>query len=279
MKNLLTTVNSAPGSCRSALIAFLLTVSLLTACAPVRTQVLDAPVSRAFADSLMQEWSASAARVTSLQGLAQVRVQAPLNSLHGSQVILAEKPDRLRAETLSPFGAPLLLLAADGGKLGVLLPAQNVYYTGAATPANLDLFVHMPLRLPDLVEILLYQPPLLDAWKEEAFTLQEGGWLLVRHGTLRRQELVFNPGRQLVEVSFFEQNDLVLKVNYGQFPVEGNRFPHLFRLELPASRATVTLEFADLQTNGTLRAGIFQLTPPPGARVVYLPDGAADIRQ
>lgn len=260
-------------SYRLALFSFLLLASVLAACAPARLPLLGEPVSPTFAEELMQAWSEQAAKVSSLQGLAKVKVQAPLNALNGSQVILAQKPDRLRAETLSPFGSPMLLLAADGGTLEVSLPGQNVYYTGAATPANLDLFVHMPLRLSDLVDVLLYQPPLITAWKEEAYSLQKGGWLLVRYGTLRRQELVFNPQRQLVEVSYYEDNDLFMKINYAQFPEQGERFPHQLNLEIPDNHTTISLEFSDLETNKELRPGIFQLEPPPGARMVYLNGG------
>lgn len=258
------------GSGRTALCSLLMIASLLTACAPVRSKLVGEPVSPTFADELVQAWSEASARVSSLQGLAKVKVQAPLNSVNGSQVLLAQKPDRLRAETLSPFGTPMLLLAASDGTLDVSLPGQNVYYTGKASPANLDLFVNLPLRLSDLVDILLYQPSLITAWKEEAFSLQKGGWLLVRHGTLRRQELVFNLQRQLVEVTYFENNDLFMKINYAQIPEQGERFPHLLTLEIPGKHATVSLEFTDVKTNGDLRPETFQLVRPPGARIVYL---------
>jgi outer membrane lipoprotein-sorting protein len=257
-------------SSRLICLLLLLVLSLSAACAPLRSHLVGEPVSQAFADELMQAWFESAAGVSTLQGLAKVKVQAPLNSLNGSQVILAQKPDRLRAETLSPFGTPMLMLAADGGTLEVSLPGQNVYYTGAASPANLDLFVHLPLRLSDLVDVLLYQPPLIKAWKEEAFSLQKGGWLLVRHGTLRRQELVFNPLRQLVEVSFYKNNDLFMKINYAQIPEQGEPFPYLLSLEIPDNHTTVSLEFSEVKTNGELRPDIFQLVRPPGAKVVYL---------
>jgi len=255
---------------RPLLLVLLLSSALLASCAPLRPQLVGAPVSQTFADKLLHEWSAYAVQFTSLKGLAKVKVQAPGNSLNGSQVLIAEKPDHLRAETLSPFGTPLLLLAADGEKLAVSVPSRNVFYTGAATAENLGTFVNLPLRPNDLVNVLLYQPPLLKSWKEEAFALQEGGWLLIRHGTLRRQEMVFNLLRQLVEVSYFDQNDLVMKISYAQFPVQAGPFPHMMSLVVPDRNATVSLEFSDLATNADLHPGLFQLAPPPGAKVVYL---------
>lgn len=252
--------------------ASLLFSILLSACAPVGEKPIGEPVDSTVADDLMRSWYESSSRIVSVKGLAKVKVRTPLDSLNGTQVILAEKPASLRAETLSPFGSPLLLLAAEGETLAVSLPTQNLYYTGAATPENLGLFVHIPLHLSDLVGVLLYQPPIIGAWREEAFGLQGGGWLVIRYGTLHRQELVFNQLRQLVEVRFFEKNDLFIKIEYAKFSGQGDSFPHQFSLDLPDKGTTINLEFSDLETNGELRAGIFQLSPPPGAEVVYLPD-------
>ena len=218
----------------------------------------------------MQDWTEISAQVASVQGLAKVKVHTPENTLNGTQVILAEKPDRLRAETLSPFGSPLLLLAADGEELGVLLPTRNLYYTGAATPVNLGRFVRIPLRLADLVSILLYQPPMINALSEQAFELLEGGWLLVRNSSPRRQELTFNPLHQLVEVNYFDRDILLLKITYGKFAEDEDRFPRFFGIEIPEQKTTASLEFSDFATNPELRPGIFQLTPLTGVTVISL---------
>jgi outer membrane lipoprotein-sorting protein len=255
---------------RPALFVLLLSITLLASCVPVRPKLVGEQVSQSFADGLLQEWSESSGRFTSVQGLAKVKVHSPENSLNGTQVILAEKPDRLRAEALSPFGSPLLLLAADGEKLGVLLPSQNLYYTGAATAENLGRFVRIPLHLADLVTVLLYQPPVITARSEEAFVLQEGGWLLVRNNSPRRQELIFNPLRQLVEVRYFDRDSLLLKISYGKFAAGEGRFPYSFDIEIPEQKTTASLEFSDPEINGQLRPGIFQLTPPAGVTVISL---------
>ncbi|GEM_PF-1105915 len=266
-----------PVYCRSSPFALFLTisswfliVSLLASCVPVQPKFVGESVGQGFADGLIQEWYEASVQVTSVQGLARVKVHTPEKSLNGTQVILAEKPNRLRAETLSPFGSPILLLAVDGKNLGVSLPSRNIFYTGEATDANLGRFVQIPLRLTDLISVLLYQPPMIDVFSEEAFALQEGGWLVVRKSSLRRQELIFNQVRQLVEVSYYDGDKLSLKINYGKFTKDGGRFPHLFGIELPEAEITASLKFSDLETNGPLRSGIFELTPPKGATIVSL---------
>jgi hypothetical protein len=195
-----------------------------------------------------------------------------MTSVNGLQVVIAAKPDRLRAETLSPLGLPLVSLTTADGRLGVLLTAQNLYYTGAASPENLAQFAHIPLDVPDLVSLLLYQPPLKEAWKEEAFSLKDGGWLLVRQGTLQRQELIFDQDRKLVEVSYFENNDLLIKATYAKFLPQDALYPAQLSLEIPAKYAKVSLEFSDVETNGLLQPGVFEVEAPAGAKIVYLPD-------
>src|SRR5512139_3162283 len=61
-------------------------------------------VSVEFGRALLHEWLAASTRHTALQGVAKLRVQSAQRSISGTQVLLVEKPDRLRAETLSPFG-------------------------------------------------------------------------------------------------------------------------------------------------------------------------------
>jgi len=246
-------------------------ILLLSACAPVRSNRGE-QISQSFADGLMQEWLDNSDLISSVQGLARIEVNAPMTSIKGGQVIIAEKPDRLRAETLSPFGIPMVSLTADDGQLGVLLATQNLYYTGAATPENLEQFAHIPLNVPDLVSLLLYQPPPIEAWKVEAFNLKDGGWLVVRYGTLQRQEYIFNQSRQLVEVSNFKKNELQVKAEYAKFREQGALYPAMLTLDLPGKYATINLDFSDVETNGRLRPGVFDVKPPVGAKVIFLPE-------
>jgi outer membrane lipoprotein-sorting protein len=254
-----------------SLSAFILVVIFLASCAPLRPE-LGPPVSSDFADALMQKWRDKALKIDSIQGLARLKLEAPLNNINANQVLLVERPDRLRAETLSPFGVPLLLLVASGEEMGALLPSQNIYYQGSSSPQNLGMFVNLPLGLSELVGVLLYQPEMIDSWKKEAFTLKSGGWLLIHSGTLQRQELIFNDLQELIEVSYYKDNDLLLKVQYAEFSDSENSYPKLLTLKIPEKYATITLEFSDVETNAQIRPELFKIAPPASARVVYLPD-------
>ncbi|MEJ2491298.1 MAG: hypothetical protein P8Y73_04395 [Desulfuromonadales bacterium] len=251
-------------------IVLILTMTLCAACTPLRPQ-RGAPVSEAFALQLTQGWQEQADQIGSVQGLAKFELEAPMTHLQGTQVLLVEKPDRLRAEALSPFGFPTLTLTSSNGRLGVHLVPQNLYYTGTANRQNLGEFIHVPLPPRDLVALLLYSPVLIDAWKEEAFALQEGGWIVLRYGSLLRQELIFDAARQLAEMAFYQDNDLQFKVEYAQFTHQAPLYPTRLHLELPEKYATINLQFSDPAVNQPIRSGVFDVAPPAGAKVVYLP--------
>ena len=250
------------------LITFLL-LPLLTSCAKLAPKLVGEPVSPEFANTLLSEWYRTTEQNASLSGLAKFEMVTPERSLSGNQVLLIEKPDRLRAEILSLFGSPLLLLAADGNMLNVLLPFENEFYTGSASPENLGRFVRLPMQLKDLVKVLLYQPPIIAAERVEGYDLNGDGWLIERNNPPYRQELFFDAQRRLVEVNYYNRSGLSLAIDYDKFS-EGESVPYQYELSFPKQETVASLNFSDLELNGELDASLFQLTPPQGAEVFSL---------
>jgi hypothetical protein len=252
---------------RLAAIWFLL---LLAACVP-RPSV-PPTVPPASETVLLERLAEDARAFRSLQGLAKVRVERGGQSMGGTQVLLAEKPGRLRAETLSPFGQPLLLMATDGLELTVMIPSDGRFYRGEASARNVQRFTRLPLQLTDLVHILLYQVPII-GHDRRTLTIEEGsGYLLVLlDETGRRQELRFNRELHLVEVAYFIDADLQLRVRYDKFMGEAHPFPQSALLEMPALDAEASLVFSEVRTNVAIPAERFLLTPPPGAEILPIP--------
>ena len=242
----------------------------LAACAPrpAHPPVL-APVSEA---SLLARVAASAEGFHSLRGLAKVRVIAEGRAIGGTQVLLVEKPDRLRAETLSPFGQPLLVLATDGCQLAILAPGEGRFYQGPATSRNVERFTHLPLRLPDLVSILLYQVPLIGEGKEAMATIDDGRYRLSLQDTgERRQELFFDGQERLVEADYYAGGQLELKVSWGRFTSGPQPFPQAATLSMPRQQTEASVSFSELKTNVAIPAERFVLSPPAGVAVLPLP--------
>lgn len=237
-------------------------VILLAGCAP---KVL--PDGRIVAqDSLgrqvLDQWQARTERFHALQGLAKVKLDSPSGSGGASQVLIARKPARLRAETLGLFGTTLMMLATDGRRFEVWVPPKNRYYEGRASAVNMGRFIHIPVTPDLLVDALLYDVPIPDYVDLNAWQLTSGGWLIELTGWDWRQALKFDGLRRLVEVRYFDRGEPVADIRYGDFPEQAPFFPHRIELTLHQEEVEASLDFSDLQLNTRPDATLFQLAPP-----------------
>jgi hypothetical protein len=251
-------------------IAVCLLLLFLAACAP-RPPVpsVAPPVSE---EILLETLEQNARAFHSLQGLAKVRVTAGGKSMAGTQALFLEKPDRFRAETLSPFGQPLLLMATDGQELDVMIPSEGRLYQGEASPRNVQRFTRLPLRLTDLVHLLLYQAPVIGHVERILEAGADGGFLLTLSGEDgRRQQLRFNTALRLVETTYVRDDVLQLRVSYDQFMGDLHPFPRAVFLEMPPLNAEGSLVFSEVRTNVAIPSERFNLTPPPGMEVLPIP--------
>lgn len=224
--------------------------------------------------SLLHDWLATSRRHDTLQGIAKVRVETAGRNVSGTQVLLVERPDRLRAETLSPFGTPLLVMAADGVDLGVWLPGENLYYGGPATPENLSRFTRLPLHVADLVDILLARPPVIAHHQLTTFLLPAGGWRIELVAGSRSQHLLFDGNRRLREVRYLRGEDLQMHLVYADIGPEPQALPRRIDLEVPGQGVRASLSFTELSTDRPPQPGTFKLAVPAGAAVVRLDDPA-----
>lgn len=252
------------------LLAVFLCLGTLVGC--VSAPLPSGPLPEDLEGSLLQRLDQNAENYQSLSGLAKFKVRTGSRSVSGTQVLLAQKPDHLRTEILNPFGQPVLLLATDGGRLTVQVPGEREYYSGAATAPTLRKFLQIPLRLEDLVQILLYQIPILPYGRTELLLLEEGGWKLVLHGDEgSRQELRFDPLLRLVGAGYYLGEELQLEIRYGKFRDRDGQFPTLAELVMPQQEGELSLAFSDLQTNVAIPSDRFLLQPPPDFDVKPLP--------
>src|SRR5690606_17937388 len=93
----------------------------------------------------------------------EARLSAELREGSGKvgQFVLAERPDRVRLETLSFFGQPLAVLTSDGTTFRLHDLENGRFYEGPATAGNVSQL--LPVRIPpeELVSLLLGVPPLV----------------------------------------------------------------------------------------------------------------------
>jgi len=227
------------------------------------------PVIGVDSRQLLDGLAENARRIQAVRGLAKVRVESPQRNLGATQVLLARKPAQLRTETLSLFGTPILLMASDGSRLQVLIPGQNRFYQGAASERNLRRFANLPMRLSDLVHLILYQVPLLPR-VERLVSSPEGPSLWLSGDEGQRQELRFDNRLFLRRCVLSRQGETWLDVEYDDFQ-EDSRFPRQIALHLPRQKVHLDVGFQRLELNPELDKKHFVLSRPEGARLIELP--------
>jgi outer membrane lipoprotein-sorting protein len=244
---------------------------LLTACVPrpVAPPVGAPPVAAAM---LFERLADNATAFASLQGMARVRVRTDDRTQSVNEVLLAQKPDRLRLETLSPFGQPLLVMATDGEQIDLLVPGEGKLYRDEYSLERLQRLTRLPLQLTDLVHLLLYQVPVIGHTHQTVAPVAEGETLLTLFADGgRRQELRFDRLLRLTDAAYFRDDELLLRVGYDRFNGETPPFPMTASLAMPASKTEATVAYSEVRTNVAIPSERFRLTPPRGVEVLPFP--------
>ncbi|PLX75851.1 MAG: hypothetical protein C0614_10600 [Desulfuromonas sp.] len=244
-------------------------LGLLCSCSAIIEPPPGSRVEDRIGRELVANWSDRVGSFSSVQGVAHIEVDSPGSTFKGNQVLLAESPAHFRAESLSPFGVPLLTLVANKAELNVLLPAQNIFYRGRASAENLRRFTRIPLRPSALVGLLLCQTPLLNGGGFNTYAQPDGGWVLDVVDSTPPQRLYFDASGRLTAIhSFVRGYPLVMRYfDHGRL-VAG--FPARFELSSPRAKTVVRLDFSEQKRNLKFRPGLFQLQPPLGTTIIEL---------
>jgi len=206
---------------------------------------------------------------SALRGMAKIRIDNETNSQRSTQVVLAQKPDRFRAEVLSMFGQPLLSVVCNGELLAVSIPSRRQFYQGVPSAENLQRFTRVPLAATDLVQLLLHQVPLIDFRQSHA---EPGPILVLERADGVRQRLDFDSDLRLVGASYFDQdNNLWMSVAYADFLAGPEMVPRRVEIALPQQQLDAQVELSELEVNPVLSADKFRLPVPAGSVVQPLP--------
>lgn len=220
---------------------------------------------------LLQRLQANASAFKSLRGMTRIRTEDASGSSSARQVLLLEKPSRIRSEVLGPFGQPLLLLATFDGELTISLPRERRFLQGVATPERIARFTRAAVTAGQLVRLALYDVPLI-AYSDSVFTRQEQSYQLLLTGAdSRRQQLDFDASGRLLRATYLRGEDPLLKVVYGRFDNELQGFPRQVSVTMPEQSASFSLAYNDIELNPELAAEHFILQPPVGVVTEALP--------
>jgi outer membrane biogenesis lipoprotein LolB len=255
--------------------ALLLALAVAAACAK------RAPPPDLSADpaALLQQVERTQARVERVRGEARVKIESPAGNGSLTQFVVAERPDRLRLDALDFFGNPVAALVADGGRFALLDLRERVYYRGTATPENLARLLPIAIPAGELVQLFCGAAPLAEAGRPVSVEAGDGVARLTLEAPDRTQRLDVGAGAAVHASRIGPPAGGApppgwYGVAFDRFEERGGRpFPGTVRVDAPEARVSLHLSWKEIEVNGVLPGGSFDLPPPPGARVVELDGG------
>jgi len=255
-----------------AAIAGLVTVVALAGCtarpAPPPNAALAGPLPTRAA--LAAALEARRAALRGLRAWARLSYDAPDESRRAKQLLVVERPDRLRMELFSPFGAVFVLTAGDGA-LAAWDRGEAIVYRGAASAANLDRYAQVDVPVPTAVDLLLATPPIAD---DAGVVSADGGAIKLWQETPQGVTATWFAAATLdpLRVEYQDADGRVrLRAAYDAWTaIDGVRLPSAVALDLPAAQRRIGIALSDIEVNPPLPPAVFALATPAGSREVAL---------
>ena len=227
-------------------------------------------------DEILRNIETREREIRDLKGIATVKVKSATEDYSFREVIIVQRPSSLRMEILGLFGQPVFFLTAKDDRLSVLSPAENTFYQGKVTPENLSIIFPFYLRPQDLFPILLGSVPLVDYVSIDIeFKGEEDLYLvkLVQEGETVRQILWVEPlDLSILKCEIYDYSEKpLLGIKFeGYKRVNGQLFPTSISISLPLSSAEIRVNYTDIEVNSGVGIDAFNLSVPPGVRIVNL---------
>lgn len=270
---------------RAAIVAALLSAAtagctLLGARPQVGPAEVSAPATNVTADALLEKLDDRARAIQSFRALAAMKYADARQKLAVKEVVVVERPDRIRIEVMGAFGVALQIVS-DGETLRAYNRGERTFYSGKATVENFARFTRLELGLGDVADLLLGLPPTRSRAGRATlrFDAPEGFWRVATRSDAGDTTTVwFDPDtlRPSKSTEVDRRGRVKYAASYYDYQtVGGVDFPARVRFEIPAQEAQVELRYSNLSVNGALEPNLFQFDAPSGARIVDL-DTLAD---
>jgi hypothetical protein len=181
--------------------------------------------------------------------------------------VVAERPDRLRVETLGLFGQVVAVLVTGGGHYQLYDVGSRGFEQGPLTPALLWRVARVELRAEQAVELLLGAPGRWPGSVVAGARELDGGSIAVAlkggEGALR-QRFRFDANGRLRHMSQLgESGDPLWEVGFDDYR-ELAGAPFAFRVELhfPRLEAHAVFTFKSVELDPVLPEDVFSLRLP-----------------
>lgn len=256
----------------TAAAALLVLVLLLAGCgarAPVATRVPPDRLPTVFeVDSLLSERRNA---VRGMRALARLHYRHPEGNDSSREAIVVGRPDRLRVEVLSLFGA-VFVLTADEGRFTAYARQENTLYRGTASPENMWRYARVGLPVVDLVDLVLGTPPQrTESWSHVSYD-EETGWIQLSQELKSGIQAVWLESNLPRAAEFRDEfGEVQWRAYFEDYEdTAGVPVAMRIRLEVPDAEHSVEIALEDVDINPELGDDLFRIAEPPGSRIVVL---------
>ncbi len=218
--------------------------------------------------ALLADLFARSETLRGLRGLAQLAVDGPEGSLRSKQLLIAERPARLRIQILGFLNQTAALLVTDGEAYDLFVARDRARERGPVTPDLLYRVAGIALSPVEAVEVILGVPdPGRGLALAGAASLPEGGIrvLLADERQRTRRSLEFDPEGQLRSLAAYAGTGAAeWEVRYAdRAPIGEVSFAHSIEMVFPGQGIRAELELSAVSLNPALGPETFVLRLPP----------------
>jgi hypothetical protein len=217
-------------------------------------------------DFLISNWLEQVHQRSSMRGLARLAVDYDDGKTghRSKQLIVLERPSKLRVEVFGLLNQSLAVLVTDGERFNVYRAEDRSLRSGIVHPGWLWREAGIALRPDEAVGVLLGAPIIDDTLVPTRARQDADGRIQIdlesAEGEIR-QRVSFDREGRLGEVEFLDSaGDRVWRAQFDEYrDVGGSPFAHAITLDVAAGMTHAEVAFRKVELNPDLPADLFQL--------------------
>jgi hypothetical protein len=271
-------------------------------CASACARIAPPPSAPPTADDALGRMHRTFASCNAVQASAKIDRFDERERVRGDVMLFAARPQSIRIDAVSPFGAAVATLASDGQRFVLADLRAKTYYVGPASPCNLARLTSVAVPAHVLVDLLRGEAPVLkhEASAGSIVWSTQGYWAIdIASSREAKEEIRLAPRPEdwarpwqeqrmrVLDVRILQQGYLLYHAElagHSPAPTSGPRVdpdnlepplppsgppcdaevPRKIHVEVPVPASDLRFQYQQLSWNPPLPSGTFELPIAPG---------------